>query len=285
LRERPYAVLLLAVGCVSVGSILVRMAAAPSLAVAFFRVALASLLLSPFALPGLLRSFPALGRAHQAALVGSGLALGLHFATWIASLSFTSIASSVLIVNTAPLATLLFSKVFLGETPPRAVLAAIGLALVGVALIGFGDWGENHVKGDLLAAAGAVTLSAYHVIGRALRSALPLNAYILGVWGTASVLIFVLGLFAGVPFSGYSGRTLAAFLALALVPTLLGHGLANRSLRSLPAPTVSLFMLGEPIGASLLAFLLYREIPSGTTLAGGAIVLSGLGLAILGGSR
>jgi len=284
-RERPYAVLLLAVACVSVGSILVRLAAAPPLAVAFFRVGLASLVVSPFALPTLLTTFPALSRGHKATLLGAGIALGLHFATWIASLSFTSIASSVLIVNTAPLSTLVLSRVFLSETPPRAVVVAIGIALLGVALIGFGDWGESHVKGDLLAAAGAVALSAYHVIGRALRKALPLNAYILGIWATASVLLAGLSLGTGVPLWGYSQRTLLTFLALALVPTLAGHGLANRSLRSLPAATVGLFMLGEPIGASALAFVLYREVPSPTTLVGGGIVLLGLVLAILGGSQ
>jgi drug/metabolite transporter (DMT)-like permease len=284
-RERPYLVVFGAVLCVSLGSILVRVAAAPALAVALYRVGVASLLLSPFALPSLIRSFPTLSSREKRALLGAGLALGLHFATWILSLSYTSIASSVLLVNTAPLVTLLLSRVFLAETPPPSVLAAMGLALCGVALIAWGDWGSgpDPVKGDLLAAAGAVALSVYHVVGRALRTALPLGAYVLGVWSTAAAFLLVPTILLSVPLTGYAPHTLAALLGLALIPTLGGHGLVNRALRFLPAPTVGLFMLGEPIGASALAYLVFSEVPSRTTLIGGAAVLLGLALATLGG--
>jgi len=101
-----------------------------------------------------------------------------------------------------------------------------------------------------------------------------------GVWSTSAVLLLALVLGAGVPMTGYPPRTVGAFLALALVPTLLGHGLVNRSLRSLPAPTVGLFLLGEPIGASILAYFLFREVPSASTFAGGGLVLFALGLVV-----
>jgi drug/metabolite transporter (DMT)-like permease len=286
-RERPYVVLVAAVFCVSLASVLVKAAEAPALAIAVYRVGLASLFLSPFALPALLRSFPLLPPGLRWGLVSAGIALGLHFATWISSLSFTSIASSVLLVNTAPLLTLALSRAILKETPPSLVVVAMGIALLGVALIAWGDFasGPDPVKGDLLAVAGALALSVYHVAGRALRNSLPLGAYVLGVWLVAAVALAALAIATGVPLRGFSARSVLAILALAVVPTLGGHGLQNRALRFLPAPTVGLFLLGEPVGATALAYLFYSEVPSRTTLLGGALVLAGLALATLGGLR
>jgi len=277
-REQPYVLLLLAVACVSVGSIFVRLAHAPALAVAFNRIFLASLVVAPFAAPSLARAWPALARRHRAVLLASGLSLGLHFATWIASLSFTSVAASVLLVNTAPLFTLAFSWWLLAERVSAAVLAAMGLALAGAGLIAAGDWqsGAASLMGDALALAGAVTMSLYHVIGRGLRETLPLPAYILGVWSTAAATLAVLAAAARVPLFGYPLPTFGAFLALALVPTVLGHGLVNRSLRRIPAPTVGLFLLGEPLGASVLAYAVFGEVPGTLTLAGGVLVLAAL---------
>jgi len=280
--ERGYGLLLLAVACVSVGSIFVRLAHAPALAVAFNRIFLASVVVGPFATPSLVRAWPALSARRRLILVASGISLGVHFATWIASLSYTSVAASVLLVNTAPLFTLFFSWWFLGERASRAVLIAMAIALTGAALIAAGDWdgGAASLTGDALALAGAVTLSLYHVIGRGLRDALPLSAYVLGVWGTAAATLAVLAATARVPVFGYAPRTFALFLALAVVPTVIGHGLVNRSLRHIPAPTVGLFLLGEPIAASVLAYAVFGETPSRLTIAGGVLVLAALALVV-----
>jgi drug/metabolite transporter (DMT)-like permease len=279
----PWLLLALAVVFVSFGSIFVRLAAAPALAVAFYRVGLASLVLAPFAARDSARSWPALSRRHRSLLVASGLALALHFATWIASLSYTSIASSVLLVNTSPVFAVALTRIFLGERISPVVLGAIPVAFAGAALIALADWtgSPGSLFGNLLALAGAVTLAAYQVIGRGLKDALPLNAYVLGVWATAAVALAGLAAWFGVPLSGFGGRTWLAFLALALVPTVGGHGLVNKSLRSFPAPTVGLFLLGEPVGASILAFLLFHEVPGPWTLAGGAIVLASLALVVV----
>jgi drug/metabolite transporter (DMT)-like permease len=265
-----------------VGSIFVRLAHAPALAVAFNRIFLASVVVAPFAAPSLARAWPALSARRRLILLASGISLGVHFATWIASLSYTSVAASVLLVNTAPLFTLFFSWWFLGERASRAVLIAMAIALTGAALIAAGDWdgGAASLTGDALALAGAVTLSLYHVIGRGLRDALPLSAYVLGVWGTAAATLAVLATTARVPVFGYPLRTFALFLALAVVPTVIGHGLVNRSLRHIPAPTVGLFLLGEPIAASLLAYAVFGEMPSRLTIAGGALVLAALALVV-----
>ena len=281
--ERGYGLLILAVLCVSVGSIFVRLAAAPALAVAFNRIFLASVVVAPFAAPSLARAWPVLTARHRLILLASGVSLGVHFATWIASLSYTSVAASVLLVNTAPLFTLFFSWWFLGERASKAVLIAMAVALTGAALIAAGDWGDGgaaSLKGDALAVAGAVTMSLYHVIGRGLRDALPLPAYVLGVWSTAAATLAVLAATARVPVFGYPPRTFALFLALAVVPTVVGHGLVNRSLRHIPAPTVGLFLLGEPIAASILAYAVFGENPGALTIAGGVLVLAALALVV-----
>jgi drug/metabolite transporter (DMT)-like permease len=278
----PYVPLLLAVVFVSFGSIFVRLAAAPALAVAFYRVALASLLLVPFAGGEIRRSFPPMSRRQRLVLVGAGVALALHFATWIASLSYTSIASSVLLVNTAPLFAVILAWAFLREPTTPAVLVAIPIAFAGAAIIALSDRAHSpgSLFGNLLALAGAVTMAAYHVIGRGLRAALPLNAYVLGVWGSAACTLALLAAAFGVPLVGFGTRPWLAFLALAIVPTLGGHGLVNLSLRALPAPTVGLFLLGEPVGASLLAWGLFHEVPGEWTLVGGAIVLAALAIVL-----
>ncbi|MCG6924532.1 MAG: DMT family transporter [Acidobacteria bacterium] len=282
MRAPPYLVLCLAVVFVSFGAIFVRLADAPALAVSFYRVALASLFLLPFAGTSARRSWPALSRRQAAILGGAGMALALHFATWIASLSYTSIASSVLLVNTAPVFAVVLSSLFLHERPSGVVVVAIPVAMVGAALIALGDHAASpgSLFGNLLALAGAVTVAAYQVIGRGLRAALPLSAYILGVWGTAALALGLLAAVFGVSLTGYPAGAWLAFVALALVPTIGGHGLANWSLRALPAPTVGLFLLGEPVGASLMGWLLFGEVPGPWTLVGGMIVLAALALVL-----
>jgi drug/metabolite transporter (DMT)-like permease len=274
----PWVTLSVAVLFVSFGSILVRLAAAPALAVSFYRLAFASLLLVPFAAGETRRSWPTLDGRRQLLLVVSGVALAVHVATWIASLSYTTVAASVLLVNTAPLFAIVLSSLFLRERPSVTIQVATPVAFAGAALIAVGEPGgsSSSLLGNGLALVGAVALAAYQVIGRGLRHALPLNAYVLGVWATSAVVLAALTLSFGVPFGGYSTRTWLLFLALAVVPTIGGHGLANKSLRSLPAPTVGLFLLGEPVIASVLAWLLFQETPGPRTLAGGVVVLGAL---------
>ena len=279
----PWLTVSLAVVFVSFGAVLARLAAAPPLAVSFYRVALASLVLLPFAGRSAAAAVPSLAPRRRLLLAASGVCLALHFATWIASLSYTTIASSVLLVNTAPLFAIGLSRAFLGERPPRVVVVALPIALLGAALIALGDYtgDPGSLRGNLLALAGAVTVAAYQVIGRGLRDALPLEAYVLGVWAVAAATLAVFAGASGVALHGFPPRTWLAFVALALVPTIGGHGLVNKSLRSLPAPTVGLFLLGEPLGASILAFLVFGETPGPWTFLGGAFVLAALVLVVV----
>jgi drug/metabolite transporter (DMT)-like permease len=279
----PWLTLLLAVACVSFGSIFIRFASAPALAVAFYRVGLAAALVAPFAFRPVLAHWPRLEARQRLAVAGSGIALALHFATWIKSLEYTSIAASVLLVNLAPLFTVLLSWLALGERVTRRVVGAIALALLGAALIAADDGssgGREPMLGNLLALAGAAALSTYHVIGRGLRDALPLTAYVQAVWITAAAALALFLLLAGVPLAPYPPRSVVFFFLLALVPTIGGHGLVNLSLRQLPAPVVGLFLLGEPIGATLLGWICFGELPGTLTFAGGALVLAALGVVV-----
>lgn len=274
----PYLALGVAVLCVSFGSIFVRSAQAPALAVAFYRTAFATLLLLPFAWSAARDSWPRLPGRAWLAMLGAGVALALHFATWIASLSLTSVAASVLLVNTTPLVSLALAFFVLGERAQRVVIVGTLLAISGTAVIVHADSmaGPSPLKGDLLALAGALTLSLYHLAGRGLRAVLPLPAYLLGVWSSAALTLLGMALAFGTPLSGHAPRAWACFLALALVPTLLGHGLVNHALRQVEAPTVGLFLLGEPVGATLLAWLIFAELPGPATWLGGLIVLVAL---------
>jgi drug/metabolite transporter (DMT)-like permease len=220
-------------------------------------------------------------------MLAAGVALALHFATWIASLSYTSVAASVLLVNTTPLFTLAFSRLFLGETVPAVVVGATAAAFAGATLIAAGDWTgrADSLIGAGLALAGAVTLSLYHVVGRGLRRALPLNAYVLAVWSAAATVLALLAPLLGTDVLRQEPRAYVWLVALAVVPTLCGHGLVNLSLRRLPAPTVGLFLLGEPVAASLLAFVLLDERPGLATMAGGAVVIAALAVVVRAGAR
>jgi drug/metabolite transporter (DMT)-like permease len=271
--------------CVSAGSIFVRLAQAPPLTVSFYRVFLAALLLAPLAVLPLRRAWGSLTRPRRLLLLGCGVALALHFATWVASLSLTSVAASVLLVNLAPVFNVVLSRVFLDERPTPRVLWALALATAGAGLIALEDWtapGPAPILGDALALTGALMLSVYHVIGRGLRDALPLQAYVFGVWGSASIVLGLLCLAFRSPLLGMPTRAYAWFLALALVPTLAGHGLVNVALRRQPAHVVGLFLLGEPPCATLLAYALFAEAPGPLTLWGGLVVLFALAFLALG---
>lgn len=280
-----YGALVIAVVAISFGSILVRLADAPAITVAFYRMAFAAALVAPVALRSAVEALPAVSRRSRLLLVASGLALALHFATWIASLSYTSVSASVLLVNTAPVLTLVLSWVFLREAPSWALVAALALALGGIALIAADDFGSGTpaLKGDLLALAGAASLSAHHVLGRGLRATLPLTPYLLSVWSVATVALAFFALVSGTSLTGVSRQSLPFLLALAVVPTLVGHGLINRSLRVLPATAVGLFLLGEPVGASALAYALFGEVPSARVFGGGALILAGLAWLVVRG--
>ena len=263
---------------------LIRLAEAPALTVAAYRMALASAVVVPLALLTERRARAALAGREWVLLGASALFLALHFAFWIASLSYTSVASSVVIVTANPLFVALASAVLLKEGVSPRVLLGVGLGLGGGVLIGWGDWrgGREAFLGDGLALLGSLAATGYYVVGRRLRPRLPLLAYIAPVYGMAALLLVGASLVGGVPLAGFGARTYVFLALVGLVPQVIGHSALNWALGHLAAPLVAVAVMAEPVVATLLAWLVLAEAPPGMTLAGGALILAGVFLALRG---
>jgi drug/metabolite transporter (DMT)-like permease len=288
-RTRAYTALGLGVFIVAWAAIFIRWAGeAPGLAIAAGRLTLAALILAPIALAtGALRELRALGRGDLLLALLSGLALAIHFATWISSLSMTTVASSVVLVETNPLFVALASHFILRERVSRLAAVGIGLAVLGSVLVGYGDFGLSGqaLLGDLLALIGGLMAAIYFLLGRRLRQRLSIVAYIWPVYSTAAVALLGACLVAGQRLAGYAPPTYLMFFLLAVGPQLLGHSSLNYALGQLSATFVTVTALGEPIGSALLAFLLLQEVPPSIVFAGGALILAGIALASQGERR
>ncbi len=274
-------VLLAGVLAMAWAAILTRWAAAPPLVVGAGRLSAAALLLTPFAWPAAAREWPGLSRSHWLRIAVAGVALGLHFATWIASLGLTSVASSVVLVTTTPLFVAIASGA-LGERVPRAMALAVGVAMVGSIAIGVSDARgvRGALSGDLLALAGALMAAVYVLAGRAVRRDLSLLAYIWPTYSLAALVLLLGCALTGQPLVGYPPRVYGLLLLLALGPQIVGHSSVNWALRYVSPTLVTVAILGEPLGATGLALLLLGERPPWTLLLGGIILLTGIGLAV-----
>jgi drug/metabolite transporter (DMT)-like permease len=282
----PLFVLILAVLAVTYAAPVIRFASAPALAIAFWRLAL----VLPVTLALAWREHADAGRAEprprgdRPLIVLAGVLLAAHFWTWIASLQFTTVASSVLLVSLKPLFVWAIAALWLGEHPGRRERWGIALAVAGATLIGIGDarLSAGALAGDLLALAGAITVAGYYVIGRRVRQRVPVWRYVTPVYATAAVVLGFFALVTRVPLVGFGARDWAVFGALALGPMLVGHTGMNYALRHFRATTVNVAGLVEPVGATIIAWLLpaIHEIPSRTAIAGGALVLAGIVLAL-----
>lgn len=277
-QSRGVAALGLAIVALATSAPLIRWAApAPALTVAASRVSLAAILLLTIGRDAFthLRALPARERFW---VVAAGLLLGTHFGLWITSLYFTSTAASVALVAMNPVFAALFGFLVGDKVTPREWLG-IGVAAVGCATLAGGDWqsGGDAIIGDVLALAGAATAAAYLVTGRRLRSALPLFPYLALVNLVAGAGLLVVAIAAGATFSLSTTSWLAIALSAA-IPSLLGHTLLNKAVRTTPTHLVALAILGEPVGASLMTWAAFSETPPAHAALGGVIVLGGIAL-------
>jgi drug/metabolite transporter (DMT)-like permease len=291
-RERPpfspILILTLGVCAVATGSLFVRFSdEAPPLVQATWRTSIATLVLLSLVGRKGLRALAALSTADRLCLIGAGLALALHFLTWISSLSHTTIASSLLLVNTVPIWAAFMTPLFTGDHVERRTWQGIGLAFIGAVMIGAGDFdlSGGALFGDGLALAGAVLAAVYLLLGRRLRPRLPIAAYLVACYGCASLFLLASCVFTGQTLIGWSAPTYGWLLALALVPQLIGHSSYNWSLRYLPAATVSVSLLGESVIGIFLAWIFLAEIPPSTALIGGLAVAAGLLHVALGANQ
>jgi drug/metabolite transporter (DMT)-like permease len=279
----PYLGMAVGVVMVSTAAIAIRFAqeGASSLSIAAWRLTLAVIILAPVVLSRHRDELARLTRSELMRATAAGFLLALHFATWISSLEFTSVAASVVLVATSPLFVGLLSPLLLHEAVPRLMFVGIVIGIVGtgvIALDGLGG-GSEPLKGDLLALAGALCVSGYMMIGRTLRRGLTLLPYIFVVYGVAAVVMLVVVVATRQQMFGFALETYGWVLYLALGPQLIGHTSFNWALRYLSATYVTVTLLSEPIGAALLAWWLLGEAPRQLEVVGGALILGGIAIA------
>lgn len=282
-----FLVLLMGVVAVSFASILIKLCDAPSLIIAAYRLAFAALFF--LAASGVKRVHPlkTFSRRDFAVAVFSGLFLSIHFATWITSLKYTSVASSVVLVSTAPVFVALGSFFFLKEKLSKWLVGGIALSTVGAAVLSWQDFAlkRDHLTGDLLALLGAVGGAGYFLAGRDLRARIDTLAYVTVVYSTTAVCLIAVAALFGLPFFTYTPRVYLLFFLIAFLPQVIGHTSFNWALKYVSAALVAMVTLGEPIGASVLAFFLLDEELTLVQILGGVLILSGVALAIRGETR
>ncbi|RCK73857.1 MAG: Permease of the drug/metabolite transporter (DMT) superfamily [Anaerolineae bacterium] len=285
---------------VSSGSILARyaLAYASPLVVSAYRLSIATLILLPVVLLRHRSQILALRGKALILTILAGIFLAFHFATWISSLMYTTVASSVVLVSTAPLWVALLAPLLLRESIRKGTVVGMLLALGGTILVGISEscrwevgglrcpaWGEffgaQALWGDFLALVGGFLAACYLLLGRSLRAHQSLFTYIFSVYGVAALVLLGWVAVTELPLLSYPRPAFGWFLALAIVPQLLGHSTFNWALRYVPTALVSIALLGEPLGSTLLAYLFLNETPDGLQLIGGALILSGLVIASL----
>ena len=281
-RIRLLLSLCLGIVAVSFASILIRFAQGagmPSLSIAAWRLTLASLIVVPYAWATRREEIRDLSRREWGLIGASGAFLGLHFATWIASLGLTSVASSVVLASMGPVFVGLGSWLFLRERPSLLLAVGIVLAAAGSMVISWGDFSQDQLLGDLLALTGAIMVSGYFMIGRQVRARRSLTTYIALVYGVGTVILIAILLVTRQPTFGFRLEAYGWVLALALGPQIIGHSTLNWALRFLSATFIAILTLAEPIGSAILAYILLDEAITWSTAIGGAMVLAGVYIA------
>jgi drug/metabolite transporter (DMT)-like permease len=275
------AVLAMGVICISCGAIFARYADSPPLVKSAYRVGISAAIVVPFALIFHRREYRGLSRREVCLNVLSGLFLALHFAAWITSLDYTSVASSVILVDTIPIWTAVFNLVFGLARPSRTMWFCVVLSVVGAAIVGYGDisFDRRALYGDVLAIAGGAAAAAYIICGREVRRKLGLVPYIGMCYGIAALALWTAVLVMGYPVTGFSSVTWGAFAGSALMSQLFGHSSYNWALGHFSSGFVGIMLLGEPIGSAILAYILFGEIPTPVKFAGFALLMTAIVMA------
>jgi drug/metabolite transporter (DMT)-like permease len=277
-RPADYAALTIAIIGVSTSGPLIAALAAPALAVAFWRNAMAEVVLVPVALA---RGRP--GRRELGLTAVSGLVLAGHFATWVPSVRLTTVATSTALVSTTPVWTALIQRAG-GQRVSRRTWAGTGLALAGVvAVTGVDVTGSARaVAGDLLALVGGMLAAGYVVLGGRIRRTVDTTTYAAACYAVCAAVLLAVCLVGRVPLAGYAGRTWLGLATLTVAAQLLGHSLVNHALRRVPVTVVSVAILAEVPGAALLAAGFLGQRPPVAALPGLLLILAGLVVVVRG---
>jgi drug/metabolite transporter (DMT)-like permease len=282
---RPVPVLVLGILAVSSAAVLISLAlarGASALAIAALRMGIAAAVVAPVALTRSGQEIRALRRGDALFSLLSGFFLAVHFAAWTTSLDETSVMSSVVLVSTNPLFVAGASALFLGEKPGRLAIAGILAAAAGSVVVGLADLGEagrESLRGDLLAVLGAIAGSGYLLVGRKVRARVSLTVYVGISYTTAACLLLGLVAATRTPLAGLDGLAWLWIALLAVGPQLIGHTSYNWALRYVTATLVTVTLLAEPIGATLLAIPVLGQVPGAAALAGALLILAGIWMA------
>lgn len=294
MSDRPtrlYVVLALGVTSFAFAPILVRLAGeAPGLAIAVWRTVTAAAVLLPFAgvrSPAEMRQFTS---RDVILILGAGVFLGLHFIAWIESLYHTTVASASVLVTMNPVILAALGYVLLGERLRTGTVVAIGAAVGGAVIISWADagtvtLGRGALWGNSLAFLGAVLVSLYLLIGRVVRQKVSWLAYVTPLYAVAALTAVAFAVLRGIPLFGYSWTFYGLCIGLALGPQILGHGSFNYALQTMPAAVVGVLALLEPVGASILAYFLFGEVPPATSIFGMVVVLGAVAAVVLRRNR
>ncbi|MBS3817088.1 MAG: DMT family transporter [Candidatus Thermoplasmatota archaeon] len=277
--KRTLARSLIPLGVISVSfaAIFIRWSNSHPIAVAFYRMFFSTLILL-FFLPPHLSRIKKIDKRGWLTLITTGLLLAVHFAAWISSLSYTSVASSVVLVTAHPIVVAWISSWYLGEKTSFRAYIGIGIGLIGVFIMTFSNYRISGwaFLGDMLAIIGMLAFAGYLLRGRKIRQDMPVVPYAFIVYLFSTLFLGLFSIPFSTSFTSYPAEEYILFFALALIPTIFGHTLFNWGLKHLKARIISVSLLGEPIGASLLAFLILKEVPKTLTIVGGGITLLGI---------
>jgi drug/metabolite transporter (DMT)-like permease len=216
-------------------------------------------------------------------LVAIGITLSLHFSTWFQSLFMTSVAASVVLVDSSPIFTAILSTILLGEALRRRSWIGIIIAVAGAIFLAWGDFGGTDtvaLTGDLLALTGAIFLALYFIGGRRFAKEMPITVYTFVIYLIAAVTTLGICIPLNLNVLVFDPNEVLIFISLAIFPTVLGHSVNNYLLTKVPAYVVSSAVLGEPIGAAILAAIIFTEIPGSTIVIGFIVILIGVAIVL-----
>jgi drug/metabolite transporter (DMT)-like permease len=269
--------LLIGIIAVSFSSIFVKWSDAPVSVQGMYRLAFTLFLMLPFTLKHI-TALRNIALREWILLLLSGIFLALHFLFWMGSLKLTTVASSTILLSLQPVFVMAGAYFAFREKTSKPAIIGMLVAITGAVMIGWGDIGisKQHIQGDILSILGTIVVAVHMLIGQKLLKTIPAAIYSFFVFLSAVVVFAVYNTLLYIPMTGYSDKDWGIFVLLAIVPTIFGHVLFNWLLKYVTAATISMAILGEPVGATLLAYLLLNEALTFSQWAGGAIVLLGL---------
>lgn len=281
-----YIFLFIGVLAISTSAIFVKLSTAPAAVIATYRLCFSTILILPALLfnKKYLGEIKNLNKKQWGLVVLSGVFLGVHYILWFESLRFTSVASSTVLVTMQPLFAFIGSYVLFGERLRKLSICGGFLSIFGSVVIGWGDLqiGGKALLGDILALLGAGTITMYFLIGQHLRKKLSLITYVFICYLSSSLFLFIYSIVLKYPLIDYPKSDWLWFFCLALISTILGQTILNWLIKWLSTSTISMSILGEPVGTCILAYFILGQVMTYKQIIGSIIILLGISIFLIG---